>query len=290
MTISGGPRLLGIFKRRKQSPDDVLKTALGEFELPGFSGAVMRTLQLLRNPAADSRLIARSIEVNPALVVRVLRIVNSAAFGLRKRVQSVSQAVTLLGRSQLEPLVVAMAVRDRLPARPLVSSYRSDRFWMAATRRAALARALASLLHPQTQSEAFVAGLLQDMAVPLLAQVRPRSYGPILSHWHGDAASELDCLERSEFGWDHTAVGASMANRWELPGILISSIGGHHEEDSEAVPSVRLAGFIREMNGDAQLRRLVEVCRGSYALKPDVVVASVKTAFEEAEELAPLFT
>ena len=112
----------------------------------------------------------------------------------------------------------------------------------------------------------------------------------LLPHWHGDAASELDCLERSEFGWDHTAVGASMANRWELPGILISSIGGHHEEDSEAVPSVRLAGFIREMNGDAQLRRLVEVCRGSYALKPDVVVASVKTAFEEAEELAPLFT
>lgn len=280
-----------MFRKKKQDPKALLNDALGEFELPSFPGAVMKTLQLLRDPNSGSPHIARSIEMNPALVVRLLKMVNSAAFGLRRKINSVSHAVTLLGRSRLESIVVGLAVRTNLPRHSGIG-FQHDRFWTAAARRAAVARGLAGLLHPQTQSEAFVGGLLQDMALPLLAKVRPKQYAPILEHWHGEADSKLDELERTEFGWDHGEVGASMAHKWELPEVLINSIDVHHDTSDEQQagvdPAIRLVSCIREMDQSPGVQELVEVCRDDYNLAPDTVVSHVRAAWGEAAELAAL--
>lgn len=282
--------MLSLFRRRKHDPDKLLKHALGDFELPSFSGAVMRTLQFLRDPNVSSAKIARSIEINPGLVVRVLRTVNSAAFGMRRRIESISHAVTLLGRSKLESMVVAIAVRHRLPNQSTIG-FHAERFWTAAARRASVARALAQLLHPQTQSEAFVAGLLQDMALPLLAKVRPKQYVPLLEHWHNDSESRLEVLEQGEFGWDHSAIGAGMSRRWQLPDVLSRSIDAHHPEEGgeHAVdPAIQLVSLIRETEVVPGVERLIETCRDDYNLAPDRVLGSVQGAFDEAGELAAL--
>ncbi|MFT7625164.1 MAG: HD-like signal output (HDOD) protein, partial [Myxococcota bacterium] len=217
----------------------------------------------------------------------VMKTVNSAAFGMRRPITSISQAVTLLGRSRLESLVVALAVRDQLP-KHVGSVFQADRFWLAASRRAAVARGLAELLHPQTRSESFVAGLLQDMAVPLLAAVRADTYGPLLQHWHGDTESRLEELEKTEFGWDHGEVGASMGHHWELPTGLVQSIDGHHAGEG-AQPAVHLVSFIRETDEQPGVDELVSVCEGEYNLAADDVTAAVGQAFEDATELAKLF-
>lgn len=271
----------------------LLTEALGEFELPSFPAAVMQTLQLLRDPNATNAAIARSIESNPALVVRALRMVNSAAFGLRRRVESVSHAVSLLGLGKLETLVVALAVKGQLPSRSS-GQFQSKRFWTAAARRASAARALAEVIHPQTQSEAFVGGLLQDMAVPLLAVARPDTYGPLLEAWHHDAATQLVHLERSEFGWDHGKIGGSMADFWELPSRLMTSIDAHHLEGdgadgaTVAEPAIRLVAHIRETDEMPGTDAVIEACRDEFGLSPDVVSLRLTAAFEEANELAAM--
>ena len=282
--------MLSFFRKKKKAsdPQAVLSAALSDFELPAFSASIMQTLQLLRDPATDSRRIARSIEVNPGLLIRVLRTVNSAAYGMTRKIDNVAQAVTLMGRSVLESLVIVMAVRKQLPT-STDDNFHGKRFWIAATRRAAVARSLAGLLHPQTQSEAFVSGLLQDMAVPLLVSVGPSSYAPLYDHWHGDAAAQLEQLERGEYGWCHAVVGSAMAQKWELPVALTKNIDAHHEDDDGADPAVRLAAKIREHSVTPGVEQLVETCRADYGLKPDRVVSSVKSAFTEADDLAKLF-
>lgn len=282
--------MLSFFRRKRAGADPkaILQDAVGDYELPSFPSAVLQTLRLLRDPGSSFQEIARTIEVNPGLMVKLLKMVNSAAFGLRRRVSNASHAVSLLGRSRLESLVIAMTVHGQLPT-PTAEGFEAGRFWQAAARRAALARSLAEMLHPQTQSEAFVGGLLQDMAVPMLATARAKEYGPILRHWHETPGTSLEALERTELGCDHPGLGACMAARWELPDTLVTSIGGHHGED-DVEPAISLVGYVREGDTDPGLEPLVEACRASYGLEPDAVIARVDQAFEQARELASLFT
>lgn len=279
--------LFGLKKRT--SPEALIAEALGDYQLPSFSGSVMQTLQLLRDPGSTSSGIAQSIESNPALVVKVLRTVNSAAYGVVRRIDSVSHAVSFLGRARLEPLVVALVVRSQTP-QAQVRGYDDRRFWAAAARRAAIARALAEMLHPQTQSEAFVAGLLQDMAVPLLAHARPEKYGPILEQWHGDGAKGLHTLEMEAFGWTHATVGAHLAQTWGLPETLVAAVGDHHTDDPEAnLPAVRLVSYVRETEENPGIDELIEVCRDQYHLLPDGVRLRVEAALDQGRKLLTAF-
>ena len=282
--------VFGLFKKKTESPSpqQLLEQALGEFELPSFPAAVMQTLKLLRDGNSQTSSIAKSVEANPALVVKVLQIVNSASYGMPRRIESINHAVCLLGRSGLESLVVALVVKSRLPNQQL-PGFSPSRFWQASARRAALARALASLIHPRNQSEAFVAGLLQDMAVPLLASLHSERYGPLLEHWHHNHGTCLSNLEQSEFGWDHGSIGEAMAGKWGLPTQLSAAIAGHHVDDDQPVPhSVRLVSLIREEQETPAVEELVERCRDQFGLPADKVVAKVEGAFEEAQQLAAL--
>ncbi len=278
--------MLTLFRRKKRDPKELLLDALGEFSLPMFPHTIMRTMQVLRDPNSSSAAIARTVELTPGLIVAILKLVNSAAYGTRRRIDSVGQAVTLLGRARVESIVVAVAVKSRLPGADQ-PGFSSRSFWRAAFRRASLARNFAKVLHPQTSSEAFVAGLLQDMAVPLLAAARP-SYAPLLQAWHGDAESRLQDLESSEFGWDHGDIGACVAEKWELPQGLTMAISAHHHCDVPVDPAIHLVSYIRETDASPGVDQLVEVCRDQYNLAPDDVTATVAGAFEEAEEVAAL--
>jgi HD-like signal output (HDOD) protein len=276
---------LSLFKRRGQTADQLLDESLGDFTVPTFNPRSIQLLRLLRNPDTPTKELSRAIEASPGLLVRVLRTVNSASFGMRRRIGSAQQATVLMGRSDLESLVVGLCVRQNIPAQN-APGYDAPRFWIAASRRASLARGIASHLHPESQAECFTAGLLQDMAVPLLANAQPTRYGPLLTHWHESPQSSLDDLEQAEFGWNHGAIGASMAERWGLPDFLSTGIDNHHLGECDVTPpAIRLVGHVREVNGDG-LDQLIERCRDEYNLAPDRMVEVIEHAEASAQELA----
>ncbi|MEQ9320957.1 MAG: HDOD domain-containing protein [Polyangiaceae bacterium] len=276
--------MFGFFKRKRIDPKQRLAESLGELDLPSFSAATLNTLRLLRDPTRTAEEIAESIEANPGVVVRLLRMVNSAAYGLAQRVEGVSHAVSLLGRGKVESVVVAIAVKGSVDA----SSGPLPRFWQLAAARATIARGLAELIHPQTQSEAFVAGLLQDMAMPLLLQARPAEYRPMIESWQRDPREELTDLERKHFGWDHSEVGASVAHHWELPDPLIDAIGAHHLGTSMVPPAIHLVSHVQPTEGRVNLEPLVEAATASYNVPADRVVRAVSESYKRGAALARL--
>ncbi|HHH30933.1 MAG TPA: HDOD domain-containing protein [Polyangiaceae bacterium] len=276
--------MLGFFKRKKIDPKKKLAETLGDLELPAFSAATLETLRLLRDPTCSAEMIAESIESNPGVVVRLLRMVNSAAYGLAQRVEGVSHAVSLLGRGKVESVVVAIAVKSSVDnsAGPL------PRFWQLAAARATIARGLAELIHPQTQSEAFVAGMLQDMAMPLLVQAKPVEYRPMIEGWQNDPREELTELEQREFGWDHSEVGACVAHHWRLPDLLIDAIGAHHHGNSLVPPAIHLVSHVRQSDGRVDLEPLVEAATSAYNVPADRVVRAVSESYKRGAALARL--
>jgi len=286
--------VFGFLKKRNTDPRAELRQVVGDYELPTFSGVVMQTLQRLRDPQLPPSAIAEVLSADPGLSVRVLKTVNSAAYSVRRRVGSLDQAIALLGVASVESLVLSVAVGTSLPREP-VQGYDSRRFWRAAARRAATARALAARLHPASAAESFTASLLQDMAVPVLATRRTDQYGPLLEHWH-NSADDLAVLEQAEFGWNHPEVATWMCSEWVLPESLACSVGAHHGEVGEAnqglicPPAVSLVSNIRETDDRDGRDQLIEIVGTDFNLAPDLVTDLLDTSFDDAEEIAALFS
>jgi HD-like signal output (HDOD) protein len=276
---------------KKAEPKKEMRDALGEFELPSFPSIVMNALEIVRDADAPLPAIADVVSTDPGLSVRLLSTVNSAAFGLRHRVKSVHHAVSLLGRSQLESMLISIAVGEALPRDP-VPGYEPGRFWVTSARRAVVARALADRLDPSSRSESFTASLLQDMAVPVLCRQRGREYGQLLEHWH-QSTEDLAGLERQEYGWDHAGVAAGMCDEWNFPERQACAIAAHHSTDDEGpepLPAVGLVSVLREVDEQLGVEQLVENAHRRFGMAKDEVAELVQSSFETAAEISELFT
>ena len=278
-----------LFGRKKKESAARVRDVLAGEDPPVLPQGIVQLLRLLRDPDSEVAEIAKALEWNPGLVVGVLRTVNSAATGLRRKVDSVPHAVSLMGRAQLEHLVLGVAVQNTLPT-PATRGFEAPRFWHMAFFRACLGRALAERLHPATKSLSFTGGLLQDLAVPLLVQARTDTYDPVLARWHADPNSELQVLERETLGWSHDEVGADLANAWELPEPLIHIIAHQHDHagasDEELLPAMRLVSFLRETECEHGFAALLEVADERYGLAADDVRELLNDCDAQARELA----
>ncbi|RMG74690.1 MAG: HDOD domain-containing protein [Nitrospirae bacterium] len=272
-----------LFKKKKRYQDDEIAELLQGYELPSFPTAVMNVLSLLRDPDVDMDDVAELIKVDPGMNVRVLRLVNSAAFGLSSKVSNILHAVTLLGKARLEPIVLSLAVKDSIP-KPEVNCFDSSEFWRISARRASLARILAHELHPLTETEAFTAGLLQDMAIPMLVEIKKQEYCKVLEQYYESRTATLDELERAAFGFDHQIVGAMVAQKWELPDNLIKSISGHHSGD-EVDAAVYIVSFLREYDEVDDNEQLFRVAENEFGIGRDEMKGYIERAFRDAEEL-----
>lgn len=271
-----------VFWKRSPDPRARIRERIGEYELPSFSTSAISTLSLLRADA-DMADIAEGLLADPGLTVRILRTVNSAGFGLRHEITNVVSAANLLGRSRLESLVLTAAVGESLPA---PTGFDNEGFWQTCARRACLARRIAAATSPAMEVEAFTAGLLQDMAVPILATSDPEGYGGLYRQAGADPDVTLHEVEMDAFGYDHAEIGALMAESWSLPEGLIQAIACHHHADSDAPDAVLAVGRVRHAEPPDDLGALKAHCEGRLGLSPEDLDGMIEAASSESTSLA----
>jgi HD-like signal output (HDOD) protein len=281
--------MFSFLKKKKVDPQASLKKILGDYEMPSFSSAVMETMQRIRNPESCAQDVAEVLSLDPGLTVRVLQIANSAAFSPARKIENLSQAVALIGMSQLESLVLSVAVNDTIPRKPL-PGYDFNQFWKASIRRAVLARNLASIFCANRKAEVFTSGFLQDLAIPFLVSQMPDEYGPILEEWHTGGRDLIE-LERGVFEWDHAEVATWICHKWDLPENIASAIGGHHNDkdtDYSCPPPVSLVSNIRETEEKPGVEALIEAAKSRYGLAAEETREIVESSFQSSEDLLQL--
>jgi HD-like signal output (HDOD) protein len=277
------------FLRNRIDPKARLQEVLRGYELPSFPGVITETLRQIRDPQAYGSSIAEVLSADPGLSVQVLRLANSAAFSRVKKVENLTQAIALIGFSQLEGIVLSVGISRGMPAKSTLG-FEPTRFWRTSARRGVLAQALASILCPARNSECFTAGFLQDMALPFLATRNSETYDPILRHWHDEGGSLVE-LERSTFGWDHAEVATWMCHEWDFPEGIAAAIGCHHGtcyEEYEPPAPVSLVSQLRETDNTLGLDGLIEEARSRFSIPPGELERLAESSFKDAEALARL--
>jgi len=278
---------MGLFTR---DPAARLKKVFKDYELPTFPGVVTAVLAAIRDPDSSAADIARTMAADPGLSVKVLRLANSATFSPVRRVDNLSQAIALVGMSQVELLVLNLGVRARMPGRSL-PGYRPAEFWRLAAWRAGLAFNFAHLLDPAGECAAFTAAYLQDLAVPLLLENRTQEYAGVWEEF-GAKTAELVEQERRYFKWDHASVACWLAEFWKLPERIARDIGGHHgghgADQPPASAAVRLAALLTTSNLEDHRDLLVAAAREECGLPEDVTCELLDRTAEHSSELAAL--
>ena len=212
--------------RRDRSPDFI--KILGDYEPPSFPTFITQALDALADADADMGTVATIVQQDPGASARVLRVVNSAGFGLRTAATNVQQAATLLGRNQLEGLLISIGARAAIETPATGRGFDHERFWATASKRATLASLFAERIDPTRQSENFTAALLQDMGIPVLV-ARDARYPDVLAQWHAEQTS-LAALEVEAFGWHHGQVAAWLGECWDFPEHYLEVLTGHHDQ------------------------------------------------------------
>ncbi len=276
------------FFKNKVDPKAKLKKTLKGYNLPSFPAVVMQILQKIRSPYASSSDIAKSLSLDPGLSVKLLAIANSAAFSPVNRVENLTQAIALVGLSQLESLVLGVGVAKGIPNK-MCQWHDPAAFWLTSARRAMLAHELAQILCPVKESECFTAAFLQDMALPFLACYRSEDYEPILKEWHVDGG-DLAQLERKSLDWDHAEVASWICHEWGLPENIALAIHNHHDPGTDADPEtlgpVRLVSILREGETDNGLDEIIETAENRFHISSEKMESIIESGFEKAKELA----
>lgn len=259
-------------------------------ELPELPSLALKILGSLRDPDVEFAEVAEALGSDPALTIKVLGTVNSAAYAPQHPINDVRQALSYIGRAELEQIVLAVVVRGALPSDP-APGFDPRRFWRTAARRAALGRTIASKLHPARAGEAFTASLLLDMGIPAMVKAIGTPYSELLLEWHATPTVQLQDIEHKRLKITHSRVGSLLAASFALPPSLVQAIALHHDHlasDKELLPAVRLMGRLREVEVEGSDEELIEAAREDYGLDPDWTALAIESSATSSHELAKL--
>jgi putative nucleotidyltransferase with HDIG domain len=195
-------------------------------KLPVQPGAAMRLLWMLEDPRTSATDLGRLIESDPALSTQVIRLANTAFYGLSGKVASAWRAVTVLGLATVRAIATTAAF-DLFSEKG--RSVPND-FWQHSVTSAAGASALARRVG-MPSSDAFSAGLLHDIGTALLFRRAPRRYDEVVEHAIANGVAVADA-ERTDFGMTHADIGGAALATMRFPDKLIEAVGKHHDDPS----------------------------------------------------------
>lgn len=204
--------------------DEGIRRVVGTLDrLPSLPEVYWELVRATENPDTGLSDIARIVERDPAMSVKVLQLVNSAYFGLAQKTDSIARAVTYLGIENLKGLLVAVHVfgaDDGAHVEGLSPLALRDESLMTAT----LARQIVK--DPTLADAAFTAGIVHDVGQLVLGRVQDKRYGDVLRHAR-DSGEPLAVVERREIGVTHGIVGAYLLGVWGLPYLLAETVAFH---------------------------------------------------------------
>jgi HD-like signal output (HDOD) protein len=221
-------------------------------EIKSFPQFVVETLRKLNDPTSSASDVATSLSRDEGLVLRTLKLANSAAYGMSRHISDIAEAIALLGYKNISNIVLAATVYSVMDKG--LSGYALDRgeLWRHSLTAAYAARYIAQTTRKVLPEEAYVGGLLHDIGKVVLNDYVRFGYGIIVKLVEEEHIPFTDA-EIKVLGFDHSIVGSLLVDRWDLPKAYYYSTLFHHRpndldsEVSEHQPLVDVVSVANAM-------------------------------------------
>lgn len=276
------------------SPAELTRNLPSLSTLPAVMGELQRAIN---DPEATLEVFGKIIEKDPDLTARILRIANSAFYGLQSKVETVVQALSLIGVGELKQLLSGGSVVEyfqNIP--PEVLNMKS--FWQHSVASGIAARELASQCRVLEPERFFVAGLIHAIGRLVLLLKAPDAYLAVLQT-HRKTQEPLHEVEKEMLGYTHAEVGSELLLQWNFPHTLRFAVRYQHAPGSTAsafleAAIVHTAVFIAESmqlgnSGETLIPPLNTTSFDKIGLPPHALQSTIREVDRQFGEVMALF-
>jgi HD-like signal output (HDOD) protein len=206
-------------------------------KLPSISEVAQQLINTLNDEDAGVPQVSAIIAKDPALSAKLLRLANSALFGLPRGVSSVQDAIQMVGMGKVRTLALGSCMSESFPAIPGLDA---KEFWRSSMASAGYAQWLASAVGSDAQ-QAWLSGMMLRLGELLIGQVNPQALAEIekLPHLPGGRWER----EKRLIGFSEGQITAELARRWNFPVAIIKALDQSLDPLAQTVFS-KLAGVV----------------------------------------------
>jgi HD-like signal output (HDOD) protein/CheY-like chemotaxis protein len=209
--------------------DEKLKALVAQMGvLPSLPSLYFRVMEELQSPDASAERIGEIVGMDPAMTAKLLQLVNSAFFGISRRIANPTEAVQFLGVGTVRSLALtihAFACFDQAK----LAEFSFERIWNHSVTAGVFAKRMSQIegLETETSDEALIAGLLHDVGKLMLISNQPDEYRVVIK-LAGEKRLRICEAELMTFGATHAEIGAYLLGLWGLPVPVVEAVALHH--------------------------------------------------------------
>ncbi|HIJ54794.1 MAG TPA: HDOD domain-containing protein [Deltaproteobacteria bacterium] len=257
--------------------------------LPSLPQVLVKLIEACNSDKTTLKELSQITAKDPSLASKVLRLVNSPYMGLRDPVTSLEKAVLYLGADTIKNMAISASVLQVFSQTKSGAHFNLSQFWWHSLLCALISRRLAKLTDYKHPEEAFLSGLLHDIAKLIFWIHFPKEYGLLLSE--SGVNSEQLIAGEVRLGASHAEVGAWLTRRWNLDPLMADAVHYHHEpiEDiAHAFPLVKIVHVanVLSQGNSVQSAGGREIAQTVFGFSPSLVEGILSEAKEEILDVA----
>ena len=199
--------------------------------LPTLPEVAERVLALIDDDSTSSGDLETIVGRDPAMVAKVLRLANSAYYGLRYEVVNLRHAITILGFKTVKSIAFSLSLVETFKDVDVAEAFELMKFWRHSVVCAGVSRVVATEARAEDPEAAFVLGLIHDIGKLIVAQYAPHELTEIVRLAGTDDISFRDA-EGEVLNTDHAQIGGWLAEKWSLADSIVAGIRDHHDADA----------------------------------------------------------
>jgi putative nucleotidyltransferase with HDIG domain len=211
--------------------EDKIKRIMAQVKsFPGMPVTAAKLLKMLDNPDSTAAEIEEVLRYDAGLTANILKLTNSAYFGIPSKVSSVRQAIMMLGWKRLLQLVMTMCM-STVMKKPIVGyDLPQGALWRHSVAVSVAAEAVVKALKIPEAEEVFTAALLHDVGKLVLGGFVKNDMDQIKAMVAKGIAFEV--AEYMVIGTDHAEIGANILKKWDFPQDLVNAVNWHHDPET----------------------------------------------------------
>ena len=210
---------------------------------PALPATVTKVMTITADPESSANDLMQAILPDQTMCSAILKVANSAFFGIPREVSTIERAVVVLGYEEIRNIVIGKAIFASFPKMEKESRATVGLFWEHAFTCGLAAKIIGEKLH-LSPSELFISGLIHDIGKLAMFLTFPHEY-PILRELTGPSHYSSTTEEERSFSVCHDQVGFQLSQKWLLPEQLAIAIGYHHKP--QEAPSFRQYALIIQL-------------------------------------------
>ena len=250
--------------------DQLKKLVAGIDSLPSLPSLYLEIMEELQSPNSSFKKIGTIISRDIGMTAKILQMVNSAYFGLCRKITRAEEAVSYLGMETVKSLVLSAKIFSQFDQRSM-AYFPMDELWDHSLKAGMCARAVASTeQYPKELADgAFMASILHDLGKLVLAQNLPKPYQQVLARGT-DADCQLWKIEEKIIGTTHAQIAAYLMGLWGMPDMIVEAIAFHHHPvlapgNNDILTAVHAANALSNANGeDSESLRMQAIDQGYF--------------------------